>query len=109
VSARSTAEGVVQLTSEHESGCLGQLLISDRVGVAAALVDVGVYGTEGYESFSTSGLDYSSVWPEVRREFASAVVRGTRPTVDADGGLQVQRIIDAAARALVQDRSVDVS
>jgi predicted dehydrogenase len=106
VSAASNRPGVVQLTTEHASGCRSQLLVSDQVGVDGALVDLEVYGIAGHLSFSTAGMDYTAVWPEVRREFFAAVSHGTSPTADVDGGLRVQRVIDAAARSLRQDRPV---
>jgi len=98
--ATSRIEGVVEVTMEHVSGCCSQLLISDRVGVQGALVDVDVYGTEGHRAFTTRNLDYSVVWPEVRREFVEAVLLQRAPTVDVFRGVEVQSLIEAAMRSL---------
>jgi predicted dehydrogenase len=109
---RITASGdpaeVVTMSTEHEGGAVGQLLVSGRVATPQVLTDLDVFANKGHLSYSTLGLELSEAMDTVRSEFAAAVRTGAPVTVDAHRALAVQRVIEAAAQSLKTGRAVDI-
>ena len=108
VTSSGNAGEVVLLTTNHEGGAVGQFVISGRVETSQVLAGLDVYGEAGYLAYSTRGLEVSEAAATLRAEFAAAVRTGVPVAVDAHRALEVQRIVDAAARSLAERRPVDV-
>jgi predicted dehydrogenase len=108
VTSSGDAAEVVLLSTEHEGGALGQFVISGRVETSEVLAGIDVYGEAGHLAYSTRGLEVAEAVSTLRSEFAAAVRSGAPAAIDAHRALEVQRIVDAAARSLAERRPVDV-
>jgi predicted dehydrogenase len=109
VTASGRESEAVLLSTEHEGGASGQLLLSGRVRTPDVLTDVDLYANEGHLHYTTLGMDHEAIWPEIRAEFASAVRQGTPVTVDVTRAVAVQRAVEAAARSFTARRPVDLA
>lgn len=92
---------LVHLLLEHESGAVSQATLSLRVPVEPSLAELTLLGDGGALSFSFRGLSALDAYGVLVSELAGQV-RGddVRPACDVFRGLQVQRVLDAAAKLL---------
>jgi predicted dehydrogenase len=108
VTSSGDAAEIVLLSTEHEGGALGQFVISGRVETGEGLAGLDIYGEGGHLAYSTQGLEVSEAIATLRSEFAAAVRTGAHVAIDAHRALEVQLIVNAAARSLAEHRPVDV-
>lgn len=99
----------VAVTTHHTGGATGQAAISGSVQLAQVRTTLSVYSAVASLDYTTAGMDHSECWPVLRREFADAVRLGTPVTADVQRALQVQALVEAAARSAREQRLVRVA
>ena len=104
--AEITAAGdptrVVALTTRHESGVLGQALLSITTANAEGALVCHVHTDAGPVVFdSRTVTDQAQVLSTIAREFAETVRTGVPHPLDVHRGVMLQRLLDQAEKSLV--------
>lgn len=99
VRAHGTCERWTGLLMDHDCGAVSEVVLCTTAPIDSARFRVEICGTEG-----TAFIDETAVgpetWPTLLREFAGTVRSGEAHPLDAQHGLRIQTIIDAAERSL---------
>lgn len=101
VTAAGDPQQWVALTTRHRSGAIGQASLSITTPIPEGITRCAVYAADGLREFDAARhADDAATRRAVIDELVAAV-REQRPArVDADRGLQVQRLLDEAHTAL---------
>ncbi len=104
--AEITAAGdptrVVALTTRHESGLLGQALLSITTANAEGALVCKVHTDTGPVVFNSSEVaDDTQVLSTIAREFSDTVRTGVPHALDVHRGLMLQRLLEQAERLVV--------
>jgi predicted dehydrogenase len=104
--AEITAAGdptrVVALTTRHESGLLGQALLSITTANAEDALVCKVHTDAGPVVFDSSTIaDRSQVSSTIAREFSETVRTGVAHALDVRRGVMLQRLLEQAEKSLV--------
>ena len=104
LAASGDSLGVVMLSARHEGGAASQTALSITQRTDHPLWACEVYGPDCAVVFDSGATDMSAQFrvasEAIPRELAVAVRSGTGHPLDAAHGLELQRLIDRAARAL---------
>ena len=92
---------VVALSTRHESGLVGQAMLSITAEGAEGAMVCKVHTDSGPVIFDTSTVsDNTAFLATIAAEFAGTVASGRAHPLDVRRGLMLQRLIDQAERAL---------
>ncbi len=94
------------LTCRHAGGAVSAVSLSISLPLPRSVWELALYGPSGSLELRkptdprTVEAERAATVATIRREFAAAVRAGEPPPLDARRGLELQRLIDAAARSL---------
>lgn len=84
----------IELTCQHENGAVSQASLSGTVAVPRVLTRVELFGATEPLIYDTADINHEECWPNLRRDFATAVRTNTPAELDAQRGLYLQTLID---------------
>ena len=91
----------VALTTRHESGLVGQAMLSITAEGAEGAMVCKVHTTAGPVVFDSSTVtDHRAFFTTIAAEFAETVASRRAHPLDVRRGLMLQRLIDQAERSL---------
>jgi predicted dehydrogenase len=86
----------VEVTCEHDNGAVSQASLSGSVQLPKPRTRIELLGPGEELVYDTSAIDHEEGWPVLRAEFAAAVRSGRSGELDAQRGLRLQQLIEAA-------------
>ncbi len=102
VSAFGDPTRYVALTTRHESGLVGQAMLSITAEGAEGVLVCTVHTNTGPVVFDGSSVnDRTAFFSTIAGELAETVASGRAHPLDVRRGLMLQRLIDQAERSLV--------
>jgi predicted dehydrogenase len=101
----ATRDGVTTVSTVHEFGALGQLVLSITVPDGPGGVELDWVTKSGYASLPSGTVDDMAVWRTITDEFAAAIESGEPHALDVHHGLRLQRVLDAVARSAETGRA----
>lgn len=87
------------ITTRHEFGAVGQLLLSGH-SAGATRHEVFAFGESGKESFTADQVDEDTCFRVALDEFVAAVRTGGSVVADVHRGVELQRLIDQVQQRL---------
>ena len=96
-------QGWVSLLLEHATGAVSEAALCATTPIPGR-TELEVYGRRGVASFDGRAGSRDDVFASLRAEFARVARTGAPHPCDAARGLHVQRIVDAARRAVATGR-----
>lgn len=90
----------ISLTCTHASGAVTEMSLSGSVPLAQTVCKLELFGASGTIAFDVIASSGETPWSRIRAEFVAAVRAGKSPALDAHRGLELQRLIDRAMRAI---------
>lgn len=90
----------VALSCRHASGAVSELALSGVAPIEPTVFRLDLYGEKGALAFDAVAASVEEPWAEFRRRFAEAYRSGRSGPLDVRRGLELQRLIDRALRAL---------
>lgn len=101
LSAAGSSRDWVALTTQHESGAVGQLSLSLSLGVDGGLFACTLYGPDGVVDLGPPHPDEgAAAMRHARTEFADVVRTGIPHALDVRRGVQLQALIERATHQL---------
>jgi predicted dehydrogenase len=94
-----TRRGLTTVSTVHEAGALGQLVLSITVPGGPGGVELGWVTDSGYASLPDGTADDATVGRIISDEFAAAIESGEPHALDVHHGLRLQQVLDAVARS----------
>jgi predicted dehydrogenase len=105
ISATGDPTRVVALTTRHDSGLLGQALLSITTAHAEGALVCHVHSDSGPVVFdSRTVTDQAQARSTIAREFAASVRTGVPHELDVHRGLMLQRLLEQAEATLASSR-----
>lgn len=101
----ATTGGVTTVSTLHQGGALGQLVLSITVPDGPGGVELGWVTESGYASLPNGTSDDMAVWRTITDEFAAAIESGEPHALDVHHGLRLQRVLDAVAGSAATGRA----
>jgi predicted dehydrogenase len=108
VAGRGDPKNWVSLVVEHATGAVSDVAISCRAAITPSRTEVEIFGPSGSLTVDARSGPRDQSFALLRSELA-AIARGARHPCDADRGLHLQRVVDAAQRSLTTDSVVSVA
>ena len=105
----ATTGGVTTVSTVHEAGALGQLVLSITVSDGPGGLELDWVTGLGYASLPNGTADDTVLWLTITDEFAAAIDSGEPHPLDVHHGLRLQRVLDAIARSAATRRAVRVA
>jgi predicted dehydrogenase len=100
--ARVSPGGFVALTLAHDSGAVSQVSLCSTLGLADTRSGAEVFGAHGILDVDVQGAIGPETFANLRRDFAAVARDGASHACDANRGLQIQALLDAADQRLAR-------
>jgi predicted dehydrogenase len=101
----ATRDGVTTVSTVHEFGAIGQLVLSITVPDGPGGVELDWVTKSGYASLPSGTADDVAVGRTITDEFAAAIESGKPHALDVHHGVRLQRVLDAVARSAATGRA----
>jgi predicted dehydrogenase len=108
VTGRGDPATWVSLVLQHATGAVSDVAISCRAAIRPSRTDVEIFGPGGSLSVDARSGPREQSFARLRAELAD-VARGARHPCDAERGLHLQRVVEAAERSLTASGVVEVT
>lgn len=90
----------VALSCRHAGGAVSELVLSGVARIEPTVFRLDLYGEQGALEFDAVAASVESPWAEVRRRFAESCRAGRSSAIDVNRGVEIQRLIERAGKAL---------
>jgi predicted dehydrogenase len=104
VRAHGDRAGWLGLLLDHQVGRFSEASITATAAPELFRADIEIFGRGGQATLDCTGVSGPDAYRTMYEEFADAVRRRSKPQLDAEHGLHLQRVIESAETDVLLDR-----